>query len=81
MVDVTLSALALVPLSPVFLDLALLIKLTSKGPVFYRQTRCGLGGLRFTLLKFRSIGFICGPASASSGGAERVRWSSVQNAP
>ena len=53
--DVTLSALALVVLSPVFLVLALLIKLTSKGPVFYRQTRCGLGGRRFTLLKFRSM--------------------------
>jgi exopolysaccharide biosynthesis polyprenyl glycosylphosphotransferase len=53
--DVTLSALALVVLSPLFLVLALLISLTSKGPVFYRQTRCGLSGRRFTLLKFRSM--------------------------
>jgi len=53
--DLTLSALALVVLSPFFLVLALLIALTSKGPVFYRQTRCGLGGRRFTLLKFRSM--------------------------
>lgn len=53
--DIILSALALVALSPLFLLLALLIRLTSKGPVFYRQTRCGLGGRRFTLLKFRSM--------------------------
>jgi exopolysaccharide biosynthesis polyprenyl glycosylphosphotransferase len=53
--DVALSALVLVVLSPLFLVMALLIILTSRGPVFYRQTRCGLGGRRFTLLKFRSM--------------------------
>ena len=35
--------------------LALLIRLTSKGPVLYRQVRCGLGGRKFTLCKFRSM--------------------------
>jgi exopolysaccharide biosynthesis polyprenyl glycosylphosphotransferase len=51
-----LMALAfLVVLSPLFLVLALLIKLTSRGPVFYRQTRCGLGGRKFTVYKFRSM--------------------------
>jgi exopolysaccharide biosynthesis polyprenyl glycosylphosphotransferase len=53
--DVALSALVLVVLSPLFLVMALLIILTSRGPVFYRQNRCGLGGRRFTLLKFRSM--------------------------
>jgi exopolysaccharide biosynthesis polyprenyl glycosylphosphotransferase len=53
--DVTLSALALVVLSPLFLVLAVLIRFTSKGPVFYRQIRCGLSGRRFTVLKFRSM--------------------------
>ena len=53
--DVTLSALALVVLFPLFLVLTLLVSLTSEGPVFYRQIRCGLGGRRFTLLKFRSM--------------------------
>ncbi len=55
LVDLTVAAVSLVVLSPLFLLLALLIKLTSRGPVFYRQTRCGLGGRRFQLLKFRSM--------------------------
>jgi len=55
MVDMVVAVTALVLLSPVFLLLAILIKLTSRGPVFYRQTRCGLGGRRFRLLKFRSM--------------------------
>ena len=55
LVDLVVSAAALVVLFPVFLLLAALIKLTSPGPVFYRQTRCGLGGRRFQLLKFRSM--------------------------
>jgi exopolysaccharide biosynthesis polyprenyl glycosylphosphotransferase len=55
MVDMLVAVTALILLSPVFLLLAILIKLTSRGPVFYRQTRCGLGGRRFRLLKFRSM--------------------------
>jgi len=53
--DFIVAALALVLLSPLFLILAVLVRLTSPGPVFYRQTRCGLGGRRFSLLKFRSM--------------------------
>jgi lipopolysaccharide/colanic/teichoic acid biosynthesis glycosyltransferase len=37
------------------LVIATLIRLTSEGPVLYRQTRCGLNGRRFTLYKFRSM--------------------------
>ncbi|HEV2116395.1 MAG TPA: sugar transferase [Terriglobales bacterium] len=55
LVDVIVAATALIALFPVFLLFAALIKLTSRGPVFYRQTRCGLGGRRFRLLKFRSM--------------------------
>lgn len=51
---VTALVLAVV-LSPLFLLLALLVKLTSQGPIFYRQVRCGLGGRKFTLYKFRSM--------------------------
>lgn len=53
--DVIASGLGLIVLSPVFLILALWIKLDSKGPVFYRQTRVGKGGKDFKLFKFRSM--------------------------
>ncbi len=53
--DITVSALALVLLWPLFLCTACLIKLDSPGPVFYRQTRVGRHGKPFTLYKFRSM--------------------------
>ncbi|MCK4403960.1 MAG: undecaprenyl-phosphate glucose phosphotransferase [candidate division Zixibacteria bacterium] len=54
-VDVTLSAAGLVLLSPVFAILAILIKLDSKGSVFYKQERLGRDGKRFIHYKFRSM--------------------------
>lgn len=54
-VDFMMALVFLVILSPLFLILAILIKLTSRGDVFYRQTRCGLGGRKFTVYKFRSM--------------------------
>ena len=53
--DVALSLLALLVLSPLMLLIAALVKLTSPGPVFYRQERCGLNGRVFGMLKFRSM--------------------------
>jgi len=53
--DFTMALVALVVLSPLLLVLALLVKLTSHGPILFSQTRCGLGGRRFTLYKFRSM--------------------------
>ena len=53
--DFLMAFIALVALSPLLLILALLVKLTSRGPVLFSQTRCGLGGRRFTLYKFRSM--------------------------
>jgi len=53
--DIAGSMLALVLGAPVFLVIALLVKLTSKGPVFFRQQRVGQYGVPFTFLKFRSM--------------------------
>ncbi len=53
--DIILSLAALVVLSPVLLLIALLVKLTSRGPVLFRQERCGLNGEAFRMLKFRSM--------------------------
>jgi len=53
--DIVVSALMLIILSPVFLILAIAIKLDSKGPVFYRQVRVTQYNLRFRIFKFRSM--------------------------
>jgi exopolysaccharide biosynthesis polyprenyl glycosylphosphotransferase len=53
--DLMVSALALIVLAPLLLILAILVRLSSPGPILYRQTRCGLNGRRFTLYKFRSM--------------------------
>ncbi len=53
--DIVVSAAALVVLSPLMGLAALSIKLTSRGPIIFRQARCGLNGRRFTLYKFRSM--------------------------
>lgn len=53
--DIIASGLGLIVLGPLFLILALWIKLDSKGPVFYRQVRVGRGNKDFRLFKFRSM--------------------------
>jgi exopolysaccharide biosynthesis polyprenyl glycosylphosphotransferase len=53
--DIIFGTALLILTSPVFLLAALAIKLTSKGPILYRQVRCGLDGKPFTFLKFRSM--------------------------
>lgn len=54
-VDFTGSSIMLILLAPVFVVIALAIKLSSRGPVFYRQQRVGRYGQTFTFLKFRSM--------------------------
>jgi exopolysaccharide biosynthesis polyprenyl glycosylphosphotransferase len=54
-VDLTASLAGVVILSPVLLALAMTVRLSSTGPIFFRQTRIGLRGREFTMLKFRSM--------------------------
>lgn len=53
--DIVASGLGLIILSPLFLILAIWIKIDSKGPVFYRQVRVGLHNKDFRIFKFRSM--------------------------
>lgn len=65
--DIFFSFTALAIAAPLMLVIALLIKLDSRGPVFYRQTRIGLDGKPFDIFKFRSM-----RTDAESDG--RARW-------
>jgi Undecaprenyl-phosphate glucose phosphotransferase len=74
--DLVFSAAVLVLLSPVILALAAVVKLTSPGPIFYRQERMGLDGQRFAMLKFRTMRLDAevqtGPVWAPPGDSRRT---------
>jgi exopolysaccharide biosynthesis polyprenyl glycosylphosphotransferase len=55
LMDIVGSSAALILLSPIFLAIAVIVKLTSKGPVLFKQERLGQFGRPFTFLKFRSM--------------------------
>jgi exopolysaccharide biosynthesis polyprenyl glycosylphosphotransferase len=60
-IDIAGSLTALAFLSPVLIAIAIAIKLTSKGPILFKQTRVGQYGVKFTFLKFRSMHFLNDP--------------------
>jgi exopolysaccharide biosynthesis polyprenyl glycosylphosphotransferase len=72
--DIALSALAIIILSPVYLFCIIGVKLSSKGPVFYTQERIGISGRTFMIPKFRSmiIGAENGTPMLSSKNDNRV---------
>jgi lipopolysaccharide/colanic/teichoic acid biosynthesis glycosyltransferase/NDP-sugar pyrophosphorylase family protein len=53
--DFTVALLGLILLMPVLVALGILVKVTSPGPVFFRQKRCGRDGKEFTMVKFRTM--------------------------
>ena len=53
--DVIVASLGLVVLAPIFLILAVLVKIDSKGPVFFAHTRIGKNGKKFKMYKFRTM--------------------------
>ena len=93
--DIIGSLCALSILSPIFLILAALVKLSSRGPVMFRQERVGQYGARFILLKFRSMNlstdetlhkeyvtnFIAGRANSDSGTGKKKKHYKMTNDP
>ena len=67
--DLSVAMLALTLLSPLWLLIALLIKLDSRGPVFYKQERVGMDGRVFLFYKFRSM---CQDAHAMRASLEHL---------
>lgn len=63
--DILASGIGILVLSPIFLVIAVWIKLDSQGPVFYRQVRVGKDNIDFRILKFRSMRV----------GSEKAAWS------
>ena len=72
--DIALSLTAIILLSPLFIAIWVLVKLSSDGPGFFKQTRVGKNGNTFTLYKFRTMrrgSETSGPA-VTSGGDTRI---------
>lgn len=55
MLDIVISAAVLVTCSPLYAFVALMVKLSSPGPIFFKQERIGKGGKPFDIIKFRSM--------------------------
>jgi Undecaprenyl-phosphate glucose phosphotransferase len=73
--DVLLSLLALALLSPVLLLVALVVRLTSRGPILFRQERMGMDGRTFRIFKFRTMrtdAEVGGAAMATAGDPRRT---------
>ncbi len=79
-IDVVISGLAILILSPFLLFSALKVRLSSSGPIFYKQSRIGLHGKPFFIYKFRSMFLDAesgGPALSSKGDPRITPWGRV----
>ncbi|MGB0933477.1 MAG: sugar transferase [Lishizhenia sp.] len=55
LIDITASGISLILLTPIYITLAILVKSSSKGPVFFKQERIGKNGNPFQIIKFRTM--------------------------
>lgn len=76
-IDVLTAGLGLIVLTPFFLIIAILIKSTSKGSVFYKQARVGKGGSLFKLFKFRTMQIGADKATAITVGQRDPRITTI----
>jgi exopolysaccharide biosynthesis polyprenyl glycosylphosphotransferase len=79
-IDITLSGLCLLVLSPLYLFAALKVRLSSPGPIFYKQERIGLFGRPFYIYKFRSMYMNAeegGPALSSDDDPRITKWGKI----
>lgn len=70
--DIFVSSLALIALSPMLIVVASLVRIDSTGPVLFRQTRVGVGGTEFSVLKFRTMRLVGTGPSVTSADDPRV---------
>ena len=77
LIDILLSFLGIIILSPLLLLIAILIKLNSKGPVLYKQIRVGISNCDFKLLKFRTMELNSDKAGLLTIGARDSRVTTV----
>lgn len=79
-IDICASAVAMVLLSPVYLFAAIKVKLSSPGPIFYKQERIGLYGRVFNIIKFRSMcvaAEVEGPALSQKDDPRITKWGRI----
>ena len=79
MFDIAVSVLVAVLLLPLWLLIALAIKLDSRGPVLYVDRRVGVGEREFAMLKFRTMVADAAVVATEAGGRERGRGSPLQD--
>jgi len=80
LIDLVASALVLILLSPLYILLAIRVKMSSPGPIFYKQERIGKNGKPFAIIKYRSMVIdaeASGPALSSDDDPRITKWGRV----